>query len=334
MARKRWAAAAALAGGAAWCARRAKKYPLAKGLWPVQLVSVPGGALNAATARAGNALLRRMPAPKTPPDLVRAQRTADTPNGALRLTLYAPKNAAGPLPCLVYLHGGGFCFEEAGYLVRNVMDYARGARCLVVFVHYRTSDRAPFPAAFDDACSALRYVWEHSAALGVDRTRIAVGGDSAGGALAASCAQWARDETDIRLCFQLLVYPVTDMRMATASMRAGADTPCWNARLDRRMWKLYLRKGLCGRPAAYASPLLAENFAGLPPAYIETEAFDCLRDEGLAYAKALRRAGVPVQSAQRAGTFHGFDMCRGARAVHRAMRSRIGALRRAFGQEE
>lgn len=142
--------------------------------------------------------------------------------------------------------------------------------------------------------------------------------------------QRARDCTDIRLCFQLLIYPVTDSRMQTESIRRGKDTPCWNASLNRRMWRLYLREGDGGRPA-WAAPMLAERFDGLPPAYLEVEQFDCLHDEGLAYAGALRGAGVPVQVEEVAGTFHGFDVFCKAGIVQTMIKTRSRALRAAFG---
>lgn len=181
--------------------------------------------------------------------------------------------------------------------------------------------------------AALRYAWDNAAALGIDRARLAVGGDSAGGALAAACTQWARDCTDIRLCFQLLVYPVTDSRMQTGSIRRGRDTPCWNASLNHRMWQIYLREGDGGHPA-WAAPMLSDRFDGLPPAYLEVEQFDCLHDEGLAYADALEGAGVPVQRQEVAGTFHGFDVFRDAPIVRTMIETRSRALRAAFGTAE
>ena len=185
------------------------------------------------------------------------------------------------------------------------------------------------PAAFADACAALRYAWDNAAALGIDRMRLAVGGDSAGGALAAGCAQWARDCAGIGLCFQLLLYPVTDCRMQTDSMRRGRDTPLWNARLNRRMWRLYLRGGAGDHPS-WAAPILAERFDGLPPAYVEVEQFDCLHDEGIAYAAALQAAGVSVQVEDVRGTFHGFEVFRKADLMKKQIEARSRALRTAF----
>ena len=282
------------AGG--WVLARRRKYPLAPGLPPLNLFVVPAALVSPGLVAKGNATLANPPLPAPPAGIIRRRTEIPGPDAArLPLTLYEPEGAEGPLPCLVYLHGGGFCFADAGYIHETVMDYARLAGYRVLFVHYRTSEKAAFPAAFEDAC-----------------------------------AQWARDCTPIRLCFQLLVYPVTDSRMQTESIRRGRDTPLWNASLNRRMWRLYLREGDGGRPA-WAAPILADRFDGLPPAYLELEQFDCLHDEGLAYAGALRGAGVPVQVEEAAGTFHGFDVFRKAGIVQTMIKTRSQALRAAFG---
>ncbi len=341
---------------------RRRRYPVAKGYFLPGLLAVPGRVLTPRTAALSNRILRLLPLPG-PIDGIRRRRLhIEAEDGEkLALTVYEPEKDKpenphgassgenGGLPCLVYFHGGGFCIGDAGYIHRNGMDYARQASCKVVMVHYRTSDRFPFPTPFQDCCTGLRYVWEHSAELGIDRSRLAVGGDSAGGALAAACSLWARDEAEIRLCFQLLIYPVTDCRMETESMKKYTDSPLWNARLNRRMWEIYLRdihlrdirlhdirlhdirRQLDSEKiSAYASPALARDFSGLPPAWIEVEQYDCLRDEGIAYGEALQRAGVAVEIKMRRGTFHGFDVFRGAAGTQQALRERGEALRRGF----
>lgn len=320
-------------GAAAWSAHRNKKYPLAKGYALLNKFSVPGAFVCAPVSALGNAVLQKMPLPTVPAGLKRRCLQFTAHDGVLlSITVYEPEKSSCPLPCLVYLHGGGFCFGDAWYIHQNVCDYALAANCRVAFVHYRTSDSSAFPVPFQDCCSALQYIWQHCSALGIDRSRIAIGGDSAGGALAAACTLWARDEAKIPLCFQLLVYPVTDCRMQTASMRAFTDSPLWNARLNRRMWQLYLRDGDCGMPA-YASPMLADDFSSLPPAYVEVEQFDCLRDEGIAYAQALQDAGVAVELKIVKNTFHGFDVLRSTPITRQMLHRRGEALRSAFWDE-
>lgn len=132
-----------------------------------------------------------------------------------------------------------------------------------------------------------------------------------------------------KLCFQLLVYPVTDSRMETVSMQKYTDSPMWNARLNRKMWALYLRDGDHGM-SQYAAPMQAEDFSNLPPAYVEVEEFDCLHDEGITYARALEAAGGAVQLEDVMGTFHGFDFFEGKRISKDMVKKRANALRRAF----
>ncbi|MDE6259815.1 MAG: alpha/beta hydrolase fold domain-containing protein [Oscillospiraceae bacterium] len=331
MKKKYWAAAAGAAAGA-WCIHRNRKYPVCPELRFANKLAVPGWTLNLNTARLANRSLAwiglKQPAP--PQGIERRGTQIPSEDGtAIRLTIYRPEALDWAAPCLVYFHGGGFCLGDAGYIHRYAAQYAEGARCMVVFVHYRTSEAAPFPTPFQDCYAALRWVWDNAPSLRVDRARLAVGGDSAGGALAAACALRARDENGPRLCFQLLVYPVTDCRMETVSMKKYTDSPLWNAGLNRKMWELYLRDGDCGIPE-YAAPMLAHDFSGLPPTYVEVEEFDCLHDEGAAYAQALQSAGVDVQLEDIPGTFHGFDFFSNKEVSKAILRKRTQALQLVF----
>ena len=322
----------AMAGG--WSMYRNKKYPLAEGFGLVNKFFVPKQALRLPLITMGNHTMRRIRKPEIPPAV--RKRTlvisrSEVPN--LRLTIYEPEHTAGTMPCLLYIHGGGFFFEEAWYLHEICTRYAEEAQCRIVFVHYRTSDKAPFPAPFEDCCAALQYVYDNADALQIDPTRIAIGGDSAGGALAAACTLWARDEAQIPLCFQMLIYPVIDSRMETASMKTYTDCPLWNSRLNERMWEIYLRNGDNGTPY-YASPVLAENFSDLPDAYVEVEEFDCLHDEGVLYAKILREAGSSVQIEDVKGTFHGFDFFNNHPLVQELITKRSSALKTVFYREQ
>lgn len=332
MKKKYIAALAAGAAASAWCVQRDRKYPVRRELRFANKLAVPGWTLNLKTAEMANRALNRMaltlPAP--PKEVERWGTQIFSEDGTpVRLTRYRPEGLDWAAPCLVYFHGGGFCMRDAGYIHRYAARYAEGARCEVVLVHYRTADIAPFPAPFEDCYAALRWVWENAPRLRLDRARIAVGGDSAGGALAAACALRSRDEGGPRLCFQLLVYPVTDCRMKTDSMRKYTDSPMWNARLNQKMWELYLRDGDHGMEQ-YAAPLLACDFSDLPPAYVEAEEFDCLHDEGIAFAKTLEEAGVEVQAEDVQGTFHGFDFFADKKIAKAMAEKRIQALRDAF----
>lgn len=232
-------------------------------------------------------------------------------------------------PCLVYYHGGGFFFEGAGYHYRLAKQYALECECRVIFVQYRLAPKHPHPIPAEDCYAALQWALENAERLRIEKEKVAVGGDSAGGALAAAVCQMARDRgTAMPLC-QLLVYPVTDRRMNYVSCQRYTDTPMWNARLSAKMWEGYVQDGNAA-DLAYASPMEADRFDGLPAAYIETAEFDCLHGEGIAYAEALRNAGVAVVLNETRGTMHGFDIVEKAPTTRKAVRARIEYLQRYF----
>jgi acetyl esterase len=175
----------------------------------------------------------------------------------------------------------------------------------VASVDYRLAPDTRFPGAVEDCFAATRWVVENAAALGADPRRVAVAGDSAGGNLAAVVAQIARDRGTPPLRFQLLVYPVADADFERASYRANADGYFLTRAAMQWFWDQYVPDA-AERAHPYASPLRARSLAGLPPALVISAEFDPLRDEGEAYAEALRRAGVPVQCSRYDGQIHGF----------------------------
>jgi acetyl esterase/lipase len=171
---------------------------------------------------------------------------------------------------------------------------------------------------------------ESAGRFGIDPKRIAVGGDSAGGNLAAATALLARDGGSAQPCFQMLIYPVIDRRMQTESMKRFSDTPMWNSVLNAKMWKWYL-EGAGSANIEYASPIEADSLVGLPEAYVETAEFDCLHDEGAAYAAALNSAGCLTRLNETSGTMHGFDIVSGSTIVRDSVYARVESLRQAFG---
>ncbi len=199
----------------------------------------------------------------------------------------------------------------------------------MIFVQYRLEPKNPHPTPAEDCYAALRWTFENADKLHVDKSRIAVGGDSAGGALAAAVCQMARDRGGNMPHFQLLVYPVTDRRMQAESCKKYTDTPMWNAKLSVKMWKGYVQDENV-LDIAYASPMEAKPFDDLPSAYVETAEFDCLRDEGIAYAEALRKAGVSVDLNEPKGTMHGFDIVEKAPTTGAAVKVRIEFMRKLF----
>ncbi|MGN0823790.1 MAG: alpha/beta hydrolase [Candidatus Coproplasma sp.] len=256
---------------------------------------------------------------------VTRQKIASYDGEEIELLIIEPQTLKGDACCLVYYHGGGFFFGAAGYHYDLARKYALDTCCKVVFVQYRLTPKYAHPTQSEDCYAALEWTFKNAQALEVDPTKIAVGGDSAGGALAAAVCQMARDRGTEKPLFQLLVYPVTDRRMYTLSQKKFTDTPMWNGKLSKIMWQGYLQSGDCSgvENIAYASPMEAESFISLPDAYVEVAEFDCLRDEGLAYANALKDSGVEVVINQTKGTMHGFDIKKKAPTTVQAVDKRI-----------
>jgi acetyl esterase len=223
----------------------------------------------------------------------------------LSVRVYTPKgDAAAPRPGVVYIHGGGFCFGSVELEHAGALGAAHAADAVVVAVRYRLAPEHPFPAGLEDCYSALSWLASDARALGVDPARVGVMGQSAGGGLSAGLALLARDRGGPRLCVQLLGIPELDHRLETASMRDFTDTPLWSRPNAIMSWRCYLGDAP-GEVPPYASPAIAKDLRGLPPAYVSTMEFDPLRDEGIAYALRLLEAGVPVELHQYPGTFHG-----------------------------
>ncbi|HJC25569.1 MAG TPA: alpha/beta hydrolase [Candidatus Eisenbergiella merdavium] len=243
--------------------------------------------------------------------------------GRLPVVMYEPEGLEESAPCLVYYHGGAFVLRDRPATHRLAQVYAGAVGCRVALVQYRVG--LPYPEPLKDCYRGLCWIWENAERLGVDRKRIAVLGDSAGGALAAGVTLMARDRKGPEICFQMLISPVTDDQMTSWSMRQFVDSPGWNARLNRQMWKLYLHEDGNGCPR-YAAPIRAKSLRGLPPAYVETLEIDCLRDEGNAYADRLARDGVPVELNEIRGTFNGYDVYDKNRLVMLSLKRRCLVL--------
>ena len=249
---------------------------------------------------------------------------------SIGLTVYEPKGLTeSKAPAILYLHGGGFMIREASLHHKVAREYAVGAKAIVCFVHYRLAPKHAFPYPVEDCYSALLWLHRNATRLGVDKARIAVAGDSAGGGLAAALTHMTRDRNGPKLCFQMLIYPALDHRQKTLSIKEFFDAPGWNSVLNKQMWKIYLRKGQFGM-LSYASPAVSTCFDGLPPAYIEPQEFDCLRDEAIEYGEVLAEHGVKVETNLIKGSFHAFDLMQSKRIVKKAMARRISALREAL----
>ena len=231
-------------------------------------------------------------------------RTVPGPAGQIPVRIYTPVGTA-PFPVLVYLHGGGWVIGNLDTHDGICRSLANRVGCLVVSVDYRLAPEHPFPAAPEDCYAATRWLAEHAGSLGGDKGRIAVGGDSAGGNLAAVVALMARDRGGPKLAFQLLVYPATDTDFETRSYRENSEG-YFLTRADMVwFWNHYAPRDE-DRRNPYAAPLRAASLRGLPPALVITAEFDPLCDDGNAYAARLREDGVPVRLSQQDGLIHGF----------------------------
>jgi len=231
-------------------------------------------------------------------------RTVPGPAGQIPVRIYTPVGTA-PFPVLVYFHGGGWVIGNLDTHDGICRSLANRVGCLVVSVDYRLAPEHPFPAAPEDCYAATRWLAEHAGSLGGDKGRIAVGGDSAGGNLAAVVALMARDRGGPKLAFQLLVYPATDTDFETRSYRENSEG-YFLTRADMVwFWNHYAPRDE-DRRNPYAAPLRAASLRGLPPALVITAEFDPLCDDGNAYAARLREDGVPVRLSQQDGLIHGF----------------------------
>lgn len=249
---------------------------------------------------------------------------------SLPCLLYSPCGKNEKLPLVVYYHGGGFIYKAAPYHYRLLKEYCHGANCRVLCVDYRNTPKYNFNQIFPDCYSTLEWAVKNADRIGADLNKFAVAGDSAGGCLAAATVLKARDEGLVNLCGMLLVYPVLDSSVSTESMKKFVDTPVWNSILNRKMWQLYLPEKADGQNAQYVSPASASDLSHMPPTYIQTAEFDCLRDEGVAFADALKSAGNSVALDETKGTVHGFDMASHSHITVCDVNNRISFLNQIF----
>jgi acetyl esterase/lipase len=253
------------------------------------------------------------------------------PDGPLPYRTYTPQRpAARPLPALVFFHGGGCVFGDIDTHDGLCRMLAVESGCAVVSVGYRRAPEHKFPAAVEDSYAATQWVADHAAELGLDGGRIAVGGDSAGAGLAVVVCQMAAARHGPRIALQLLFCPVLDMRAETPSRRDFAQGYFLDQATIDWMLRHYCAPDV-DLDDPRLSPLRAPQFSGLPPAHIHTAEFDPLRDEGEAYAQALRRAGVPARYTCHAGMIHYFYAMAGAiPAARTALKAAAAAMRDAL----
>jgi acetyl esterase/lipase len=200
----------------------------------------------------------------------------------------------------------------------------------VIFADYHLLPDAVFPIGLEDCFAVYKWVCENTESLKIDPKKLAIGGDSAGGELAIGTCLLSRERGVKMPCFELLIYPAADSRLNTDSMRKFTDVPLWNSNLSAKIDKMYMPENP-SFPGWYASVIEAPTLEGLPPAYVEVADYDCLRDEGIAFAKRLRETGVAVTLNETKRTIHGYDIEEKNEIVKDSILKRINALNSAFG---
>jgi acetyl esterase/lipase len=245
------------------------------------------------------------------PGVVTEDRTIPGPKGAadVAVRIYRPEKQSGLLPSLLWIHGGGYILGEIDQEDFTAKQFTLAAECIVVSVEYRLAPEHPYPAPLEDCYAALKWLSAHANELGVDCSRIAIGGASAGGGLAAGLAILTRDRAEVEIMFQLLVYPmINDCNIAPAS-DALPDALFWTRENNLIGWRSYLgcepgSKGI----SCYAAAFRATNLEGLPAAYITVGDIDLFAQEDIDYSRRLIVAGVPTELHVYPGGCHAFDM--------------------------
>lgn len=278
--------------------------------------------------RAGYRAQRQSQDQNAPKDVEVRDFAIPGPHGEIPVRLYEPQGLGKPSGLLVYFHGGGWVIGDLETHDGHCRRMARWGNCRVMAVDYRLAPEHPFPKGHDDALAAAKWAFDHAGELGVDRQRIAVGGDSAGGNLAATVAIDLKDDPDRQLAFQLLLYPATTSEWTTPS-RQTLDGPVLTFQAMRWFEKL-LAAG--GHPEAHRLSPIDRALRGAAPALIVTAGHDCLKDEGYAYAERLKQAGVEARHVEYPHLPHDFYiMADVSPAVLAAAKETAAALKAAIG---
>lgn len=267
-----------------------------------------------------------------PPDVAKTERMIPGPAGApdVRVLVYTPTGGATARPAFLHIHGGGYVVGSADMSEPSCARTASEHGAVVVSVDYRLAPETPFPGPVEDCYAALTWLAANAKDLDIDPARIAIGGESAGGGLAAGLALLARDRGEVKVTHQQLIYPMIDDRPA-AEMHPYTGEFIWTHASNHFGWSSLLghepgREGV----SPYAAAARAEKLEGLPPTFISTGALDLFLEENLDYARRLTRAGVPVELHVYPGGIHGFDMAAESHLAKQHARDQRAALSRAF----
>jgi len=245
------------------------------------------------------------------PGVVTEDRTIPGPKGSpnVIVRIYRPEKQAGLLPALLWIHGGGYILGDIEQEDTTTKQFTLAGECVVVSVEYRLAPEHPYPAPLEDCYAALKWLSTHAGELKVDRSRIAIGGASAGGGLAAGLAVLARDLAEVKTIFQLLIYPMIDDCNIAPPSDTLPDALFWTRENNLIGWRSYLGCEPGGEGiSCYASAFRASNLEGLPAAYIAVGDIDLFAQEDIGYSRRLIAAGVPTELHVYPGGCHAFDM--------------------------
>ena len=244
------------------------------------------------------------------PGVVTSDHHAPGPDGApdVMVRIYQPETRPDTLPALLWIHGGGYVLGNVQSDDLKAKGLAHALNCVVASVEYRLAPEHAFPAPLEDCYAALTWLASNADQFGINAARIAIGGASAGGGLAAGLGLLARDRAEVDICYQLLIYPMIDDTNVAQAGPDMPDAPVWTRANNLVGWRSYLGQepGSDGI-SEYAAAFRAEDVSGLPPTYIGVGTPDLFRDEDIAYAHRLIRAGVPTELHVYADGYHGFD---------------------------
>ena len=299
-------------------------------LFPAELITAIGDDPPAARAML-EGLMQAMVDALPPTDVTIEERTIRGPDCDIPIAIYQP-SAPAPRPGLLMIHGGGYIVGTAREDM-NGIGYAEHVGCTVVSVDYRMAPEFTYKEAVADCFAGLSWMFEYAEALGVDASRIAIGGGSAGGGLTAALALYNRDNKGPDVAFQLLVYPMLDDTHETPSGYEVTHPNVWNRDVSLKAWKMYLGdEHGTDDVSPYAAAARAKDLSGLPPAFVTVGTEDLFRDEDINYAQRLMAAGVPTELQVIPGMYHGGENMAPAAGVSQRMRmGYLDALKRAIG---
>lgn len=246
------------------------------------------------------------------------------------LYLLSPKGKEGPLPCLYFVHGGGFVFPATTSHYKMALSYAKELGIKVAYLDYNLTPKYPFPYPQEEGYAATQYLFSNAESLGIDPTKIGFTGDSAGAMIAVTSCLMAKEKGNpIHPRFLLLIYPWLDNRGDSHSNQVYTDTPMWNSSLSKNTHQ-YTNPGEVKYPPCMISPCEYEDLSFLPESYIEVAEFDCLHDDGVLFASLLGKEGIEARLYEEKGTMHGYDTKYKSKTMKACFQRRLSYVKEKF----